>query len=1039
MNEKYAEALRRIEEARITGNTELDLSKLELTELPREIASLTHLIELDAYSNQLTDISGLSQLTELHSLYLSNNQLTDISVLSNLTKIEKLWLSNNQLTDISVLANLTKLNLLWLENIQLTDITPLSKLNQLKKLSLRENLLTDLNALSNLMLLEVLQLSNNKIIDIMPLANLKQLKGCYLSDNQVTNILPLSNLNQLIELWLSSNQLTDTNIAPLSYFTQLSVLLLNNNQLKNTIYLEHLTQLTVLGLANNQLRDITHLQNMKQLTHLVLDNNQLTNIGVLSHLTQLTTLYFSNNQLTDATPLANLTQLTTLYFPNNQLTDATPLANLTQLKYLWLSENQLTDATPLANLTQLTTLWLSNNQLTDISALSQLAKLRQLKLSNNYLYDLTPIRYLIQKIDIEWQKLQEKDYQLNICITNNPLICPPREIVENGKECIEEYFAAIDQSGKRAIGEARVLIVGEGQSGKTTLLKKLIDENYVVPKTVVAQTEGIQIQKDWKIKSTPYKAHLWDFGGQEIQYKTHQLFLSGRCVYVLLTNARQEVHHNFRYWLHAIQLFGQNPDGSYNPVLVLNNAHGNGAIQQLPLDDWRKKFPELPIKGFDVNLAAPNPTPFKQFRAALGDTIQQLPHLKAELPVQWLSIKKALERERRKRNHLTELQFYQICAKSGLTAESNWNVFSDYLHDLGQILRFRHDIQLRDFVVLNPEWAVNAMYSILTQRKIQEVNKGRFTEADVFDGWQQYTFSERTHLLRLMGKDAFDICYPLSEGVYIAPQLLDNQPPTYPKKVSSESVLKFRLTYDFMPKGILSRFSVREHAAIARNADQQQVIWSKGVLLAIQDCYVEVLERDYDIEGSIEIAVHGDGFQAKKVLFQVVESLKVVNKRWWHQVKQEVPCCCKRCLHSDKPHFFQLSYLDERLKVGKAQVECMITPFEAVEIKAVLAGVMETEEVQARLRSNPSFAKRFRMEDFKKLMSKNKLEDAIQLFDSDGFIDNDEKNMIIHFKRQLHSLKKEAQLGKLSHSEFAREESKIADACLGWANDLEGE
>jgi hypothetical protein len=115
----------------------------------------------------------------------------------------------------------------------------------------------------------------------------------------------------------------------------------------------------------------------------------------------------------------------------------------------------------------------------------------------------------------------------------------------------------------------------------------------------------------------------------------------------------------------------------------------------------------------------------------------------------------------------------------------------------------------------------------------------------------------------------------------------------------------------------------------------------------------------------------------------------------------------------------------------------MITPFEAVEIKAVLAGVMDTEEGQARLRSNPSFAKRFRMEDFKKLMSKNKLEDAIQLFDSDGFIDNDEKNMIIHFKRQLHSLKKEAQLGKLSHSEFAREESKIADACLGWVNDLE--
>jgi hypothetical protein len=142
-------------------------------------------------------------------------------------------------------------------------------------------------------------------------------------------------------------------------------------------------------------------------------------------------------------------------------------------------------------------------------------------------------------------------------------------------------------------------------------------------------------------------------------------------------------------------------------------------------------------------------------------------------------------------------------------------------------------------------------------------------------------------------------------------------------------------------------------------------------------------------------------FQAKKVLFQVVESLKVVNKRWWHHVKQEVPCCCKRCPKSEKPHFFQWSYLDQRLKVGKTQVECMVTPFEAVEIKAVLAGVMETEEVNARLRSNPAFAKRFRMEDFKALMSKNKLEDALQIFDSERFIYNDYNNMIIQFKRQF--------------------------------------
>ncbi|MEH1974329.1 MAG: leucine-rich repeat domain-containing protein [Nostoc sp.] len=52
----YWEAEQRIEQARQEGAIELDLSNIELTELPEAIASLTQLQQLDLSDNQLTEL-----------------------------------------------------------------------------------------------------------------------------------------------------------------------------------------------------------------------------------------------------------------------------------------------------------------------------------------------------------------------------------------------------------------------------------------------------------------------------------------------------------------------------------------------------------------------------------------------------------------------------------------------------------------------------------------------------------------------------------------------------------------------------------------------------------------------------------------------------------------------------------------------------------------------------------------------------------------------------------------------------------------------
>ena len=75
----YQRALDRIQAAKESGATELDLSGMRLAELPPEIGQLANLQELYLSENVLTSLPPeLWQLTNLRVLDLSGNALTSL-------------------------------------------------------------------------------------------------------------------------------------------------------------------------------------------------------------------------------------------------------------------------------------------------------------------------------------------------------------------------------------------------------------------------------------------------------------------------------------------------------------------------------------------------------------------------------------------------------------------------------------------------------------------------------------------------------------------------------------------------------------------------------------------------------------------------------------------------------------------------------------------------------------------------------------------------------------------------------------------------
>ena len=251
-----------------------------------EMATLTR---IDAQNKGIRNLTGLEHATNLQILGLgrvrvndelvNSNDISNLSPLSNLTNLEILDLNSNSISDISALSNLTNLDRLYLRENSISDISALSNLTNLTILNLNSNSISDISILSNLTNLTGLGLNSNSISDISILSNLTNLTGLGLGGNSISDISALSNLTNLTGLGLGGNSISD--ISALSNLTNLTILDLNSNSISDISILSNLTNLTGLGLGGNSISDISALSNLTNLTILVLGGNSISDISPL--------------------------------------------------------------------------------------------------------------------------------------------------------------------------------------------------------------------------------------------------------------------------------------------------------------------------------------------------------------------------------------------------------------------------------------------------------------------------------------------------------------------------------------------------------------------------------------------------------------------------------------------------------------------------------------------------------------------------------------------------------------------------------------
>jgi GTPase SAR1 family protein len=578
-----------------------------------------------------------------------------------------------------------------------------------------------------------------------------------------------------------------------------------------------------------------------------------------------------------------------------------------------LTDTQWTAVAETIDCSRLQALNLRNNQLRTVTGMEKMSALRYLDLTDNQLEQFVPPPNAAALEHI-------------FLGGNKGLASPPPEVVAKGRYAIHSYLQALQAGGSTQLFEAKVLILGAGGVGKTTLRRKLLQGIKAEMPTEEESTHGIEVEDMvFKCPETDrFVAHIWDFGGQAIYQATHRFFLTKRSLYIVVADERKE-DNNFNYWLQIIELLG-----SGSPVIIVQNEKG-GRRSDIGINEIKQFFPNV-IKHHSLNLSN-DEQGLNKLRKDIEAELRRLEHVGFDWPKPWADIRATLgQLQKSEKKQTISLDTYlEIGEKHGQNEAEALRI-SDFLHDLGAILHFQDDPILKRIVVLDNDWAVSGVYQVVDHRGIQE-KAGYFSLQDATHIWSDKTLDKYNaqfakmvpEFIQLMLK--FEICYRLPDTVsqqeaYLAPELRPVDVPEGVQSPDTAQLLQIRYQYTFMPKGIMSRLIVRLHRYIQ---DYKVDTWRSGAVFRREGALLRVEES---IVGS-RLSLRASGAQAKALVTIVSDEIDHLNAAYEKlKVDKLVPCNCAVCKNMPlqtppaDPNFYEYEDLMRRKNVGKATIEC---------------------------------------------------------------------------------------------------------------------
>ena len=763
------------------------------------------------------------------------------------------------------------------------------------------------------------------------------------------------------ELYLNDMQLTELP-ETIGQLIQLKLLNLSNNQLTELPEtIGQLIQLQSLDIVDNQLFRLPEsLGNLVDLQSLNLFNNHLSMLPEsFGQLKKLSFLTLGNNNFAKLPDwLGQLTQLQDLQLSNNQLISLPDsLGQLAQIQYLTLTNNELKSLPPsLSQLNLLTNLYLSDNDLVMLpEAMGNLIELQNLELSNNHLTDIPSSLSKLNHFN--------KVVYYNSSIKDNPL---NRELVaayNEGSSSVKAYLRA-KAVAQITLNEAKLILVGEGEVGKSCLLGALRDDPWAEGRPT---THGIEIKT---IEVTDPQSGVqvtfngWDFGGQQVYRPTHQLFFTAPAVYLVVWKPREGPNQGFvKEWIRLVK--HREPDAK---ILVVA-THGGPQQRQPDIDRqelWDLFGKETIIDFFHVE-SKPDENGERQgideIRKAIARIAVTLPEVGRSVPKRWQEVRDVLSQS--EEAYLPLERVLAICQKHKMDNDEA-NLFVTISHRLGHLIHYQHDPTLRDIVVLKPDWLAIAISFVLDDKVTRNAH-GLVQFSRLSELWNdlrrpsEFRYPPQLHPIFLRLMERFDLSYRVSglspkdesDPTNLIAQLV---PDTRPVEALAKVWLSGVTSGDIEQKqicrivesqndqsasaeGLFYRLIVRLHRySLGRDNYNNSVHWQRGLVLDDDYNGMALLEHKGN---DVHITVRAP--YPERFLAMLAEEVKYLVKEWRGlRCDVMVPCITPCGKSVPGKGLFEVEKLIEFKRQEMTKFPCMVS------------GCNQSQDIDMLLRNAPT-------------------------------------------------------------------------------------
>jgi Leucine-rich repeat (LRR) protein len=653
-----------------------------------------------------------------------------------------------------------------------------------------------------------------------------------------------------------------------------------------------LPRLEVLHAGFNRLSQVpADLAKLTKLQLLALEHNQLRSLPqTLCALSSLKRLDLTANYLA-ALPdcIRSMRALGGLYLSQNRLMEMPEwTCELVELRALHLGANSLRRLPEgLGKLTHLQEMYLESNELTELPAsMHKILGLKSFSIADGTGYmgwDASPYTGALQ-------------------LKDNPLNPELEAALEDGMSSLMAYLSGLAQSVP--LNEAKLVLIGEGEVGKSSLLAALRGEPWVEGRLT---THGIEVKK---VEITlddgrTLDLNCWDFGGQPIYRATHQLFFSAPAIYVVVWKPREGPDQGFvDYWIRLIK----HRAGSDVRIMVVA-THGGPKERQPHIDEAtiRNTYGAM-ICGF-YHVDSKSGVEIARLKTDLGKVAQELPHIGRKYPLVWKRVREALRALREP--FLTYDAFCTLCHERGLE-EDQTAAFASVSNTTGHLIHYGEDPGVSNIVVLKGDWLSTAISFVLEDKVTLDQN-GLISHVRLREIWNdpsrppEARYDDWLHPVFLRLMERFDLSYRISSDALdgtqgeasliaqLVPSERPNIPPAWSNPAHGETthvnvckIIDGETGFSARAEGILYQLIVRLHRySLGRRNFADSRHWQKGVLL------------DDGYHGRAMVELEGNNirisaFAAYPVLLMhtITEEIRWLVARFWKGLTCEimVPC-----------------------------------------------------------------------------------------------------------------------------------------------------